>query len=105
MATAKAESWSLRPNRAEIGGKSSEEAKKALAELVRTSAEVVKEMENSGLPSPIRKHSRPDPKIDDPPAIQLQACDLLAWELRRGKLDGLKAKKTEALAPGTYSVS
>jgi hypothetical protein len=54
---------------------------------------LVKEMENSGLPSPSRKHSRPDPKIDDPPAIQLQACDLLAWELRRGKLDGLKAKK------------
>ena len=51
------------------------------------------EMEKRGLPSPVKKHSRPDPKIDDPPAIQLQACDLLAWELRREKLNELKAKQ------------
>ncbi len=48
---------------------------------------LMKEMEASGLPLPIFKHSRPDPKVDDPPLIQLQACDLLAWEIRRGKFD------------------
>jgi hypothetical protein len=54
---------------------------------------LTREMEASGLPSPIRKHARPDPAVDDPPMIQLQACDLLAWEIRRGKQDA-RIKRT-----------
>ena len=50
------------------------------------------EMEAASLPSPIFKRSRPDLKnprmdIDDPPAIQLQACDLVAYEIGRGDID------------------
>jgi hypothetical protein len=59
---------------------------------------LVKEMAASGLPSPIRKHARPDPKINDVPAYQLQACDLLAWEIRRGKQDArIKGKLRKSL--------
>src|ERR1039458_4545730 len=67
---------------------------------------LVKEMEASGLPSPIRKHARPDPAIDDPPALELQACDLLAWEIRRGRQDSKSRKKLrgslQALAEVKY---
>jgi hypothetical protein len=47
------------------------------------------EMTSSGLPSPMFKRSRPDPILDkeDPCHVQLQACDLAAWELRRGESD------------------
>lgn len=45
----------------------------------------------SRLPTPSFKRPRPDPDaqrdIDDPPVIQLQACDLIAWEIRRGEKD------------------
>jgi hypothetical protein len=47
------------------------------------------EMISSGLPAPAFKRSRPDPLLDkdDPYRVQLQACDLSAWELRRGESD------------------
>jgi hypothetical protein len=50
---------------------------------------LIDEMEGSGLPSPVFKRSRPDPELDkdDPYHVQLQACDLAAWELRRGESD------------------
>ena len=50
---------------------------------------LIKIMERAGLPNPIFKRPRPDPQLDknDPPAIQLQACDLVAWEVRRGDHD------------------
>jgi len=49
-------------------------------------------MLRSELPSPSFKRPRPDPEHphldrDDPPMIQLQAADLLAWEIRRWKTD------------------
>jgi len=55
-------------------------------------------MIQSALPAPIFKRSRPDlnnPKLDedDPPAIQLQAADLLSWEIRRWKNDYVNKKK------------
>jgi hypothetical protein len=57
---------------------------------------LAKEMEASGLPTPIFKRSRPEANLDkdDPPMVQLQACDLAAWELRRGKSDQLLGKET-----------
>jgi hypothetical protein len=50
---------------------------------------LMKEMEASKLPLPVFKRSRPDSELDkdDPYAIQLQVCDLAAWELRRGEQD------------------
>jgi hypothetical protein len=53
------------------------------------------EMIASGLPVPVFKRGRPDPEKDkdDPYHVQLQACDFLAWELRRGESD-LKGGKT-----------
>jgi len=57
---------------------------------------LMKAMEDSGLPSPVFKHARPDPKIDDAPSLQLQACDLLAWEIRRGKQDSRVHKPLRA---------
>jgi|SRR5271157_5631645 len=47
------------------------------------------EMLSSGLPEPLFKRSRPDPALDkdDLFHVQLQACDLSAWELRRGESD------------------
>ncbi|HET9406042.1 MAG TPA: hypothetical protein VFO39_02280 [Candidatus Sulfotelmatobacter sp.] len=58
---------------------------------------LIKEMEASKLPSPVFKRSRPDPELDqdDPYAVQLQACDLAAWEIRRGDQDFTSGK-----APG-----
>jgi hypothetical protein len=49
-------------------------------------------MERCELPSPIFRRPRPskdNPELDriDPPMIQLQAADLLAWEIRRWKID------------------
>ncbi len=57
------------------------------------------EMEASELPSPAFKRSRPDPKldIDDPYHVQLQACDLAAWELQRGVKDAEAGKKDGGL--------
>lgn len=54
------------------------------------------EMIGSGLPAPSFKRGRPDPDLDkdDPYHVQLQACDLLAWELRRGENDWDKGFKT-----------
>jgi len=54
------------------------------------------EMDKSGFPSPIFKKGRPkgdSSDIEDPPAIQLQACDFAAWELRRGGRDQSIGKK------------
>jgi hypothetical protein len=50
---------------------------------------LTKEMISSGLAAPEFKRGRPDPVLDkdDPYCIQLQACDLSAWELRRGESD------------------
>jgi len=49
---------------------------------------LVEEMMASGLSAPSFKRPRPDPKNpSEPPAIQLQACDLIAWEIRRGNID------------------
>jgi hypothetical protein len=48
------------------------------------------EMERGGFPSPIFKKGRPkgdSSDIEDPPAIQLQASDFAAWELRRAGYD------------------
>jgi hypothetical protein len=61
-------------------------------------------MIQTDLPSPVFKRPRPDPAkdIDDPPAIQLQASDLVAWEVRRGRKDweskGELRKSAESLA-------
>jgi hypothetical protein len=48
-----------------------------------------KEMRNCGFAQPTQRKSRPSGKddIDNPPAVPLQACDFLAWELRRGAKD------------------
>jgi len=50
---------------------------------------LVEEMKGSGLPTPLFKRSRPNPELDKNDAyhVQLQACDLAAWELRRGESD------------------
>lgn len=50
------------------------------------------EMELCGYPAPVFKRSRPDPNNpqldkEDPFHVQLQACDLAAWEVRRGEMD------------------
>lgn len=49
------------------------------------------EMEASKLPLPSFKRSRPSndsrEEKDDPHHVHLQACDLAAWELRRGGMD------------------
>jgi hypothetical protein len=60
---------------------------------------LIKEMESSGLPSPVFKRSRPDPKLDkdDPFHVQLQACDFAAWELRRGESDRESGKPPQKL--------
>jgi hypothetical protein len=57
-------------------------------------------LDKAGLPAPVFKRPRPDSKKDkdDPPAIQLQACDLVAWEVRRGDHDfKLKGKLRKSL--------
>ncbi len=42
------------------------------------------EMERCGLPTPIFRLGKPSKKYPDiPPTVQLQACDFVAWELRR----------------------
>src|SRR5215470_17002061 len=50
---------------------------------------LMKEMEASGLPSPVFTRSKPNPDRDkdDPFHVQLQASDFSAWELRRGDKD------------------
>jgi len=50
---------------------------------------LIAEMIGSKLPAPVFKRSRPDSELDkdDPYHVQLQACDLAAWELRRGESD------------------
>ncbi len=50
---------------------------------------LIESMECIKLPSPIFKRPRPNPELDkdDPPCLQLQACDLIAWEIRRGEID------------------
>jgi hypothetical protein len=60
---------------------------------------LVNEMISSGLPAPSFKRSRPDPMLDldDPYHVQLQACDLAAWELRRGESDLEEGKLPEKL--------
>jgi hypothetical protein len=60
---------------------------------------LTKEMLSSGLPAPLFKRSRPDPILDkdDPYQVQLQACDLAAWELRRGESDLEGGKITQEL--------
>jgi hypothetical protein len=63
---------------------------------------LMKEMEACGYPSPVFKRSRPDPKhaeLDkqDPFHVQLQACDLAAWEVRRGELDIDSGKRGKEL--------
>lgn len=60
---------------------------------------LVKEMISSGLPAPSFKRSRPDPDKDkdDPYHVQLQACDFVAWELRRGESDTEAGKLPEEL--------
>jgi hypothetical protein len=71
---------------------------------------LMKEMEASGLPPPVFKRSRPYPKhpeLDksDPPRVQLQACDLSAWELRRGDEDIVKGKKGIELRKSLHALS
>jgi hypothetical protein len=60
---------------------------------------LTEEMKSSGLPTPVFKRSRPDPELDkdDPYHVQLQACDLAAWELRRGESDLEEGKLPEEL--------
>jgi hypothetical protein len=60
---------------------------------------LTEEMISSGLPAPVFKHSRPDPELDkdDPYHVQLQACDLAAWELRRGESDLEEGKLPQEL--------
>ena len=57
------------------------------------------EMRASRLPAPVFKRSCPDPELDkdDPCHVQLQACDLLAWELRRGEADKEQGKENHEL--------
>ena len=54
-------------------------------------------MQKSELPQPIFKRPRlaenKQLNIDDPPALPLQAADLLAWELRRGVKDTANKKR------------
>jgi hypothetical protein len=61
-----------------------------------------KEMVTCGYPAPVFKRSRPDlkhPEIDkeDPFHVQLQACDLAAWEVRRGENDYVSGVPTNEL--------
>jgi hypothetical protein len=60
---------------------------------------LVEEMKGSNLPTPVFKRSRPDPELDkdDPYHVQLQACDLAAWELRRGESDWEEGKTGQEL--------
>jgi hypothetical protein len=71
---------------------------------------LMKEMERSLLPSPIFKRSRTDPKnsqldIDDPPIIQLQACDLLAWEIMRGEHDARRGVSSSKFRKSVLALS
>jgi hypothetical protein len=70
---------------------------------------LMKEMEASGLPSPQFRRSRPDknPQVDkdDPFLVQLQACDLSAWELRRGQKDTAKGKRGAELRKSLRSLA
>jgi hypothetical protein len=54
-------------------------------------------MEKSELPRPVFKRPRfsknEQLNVDDPPAISLQAADLLAWEVRRGVKDTANQKR------------
>jgi len=55
-------------------------------------------MEKCNLPAPVFKRSRrdqnhPEKDLDDPPMIQLQAADLLAWEIRRWESDYKNGKQ------------
>ena len=55
---------------------------------------MINETVASGLSAPIFRRPRPNPDNpqldkDDTPVIQLQACDLVAWEVRRGQIDYL----------------
>ena len=59
-------------------------------------------MVTCGYPAPVFKRSRPDlkhPEIDkeDPFHVQLQACDLAAWEVRRGENDYVSGVPTNEL--------
>jgi hypothetical protein len=52
---------------------------------------LMREMEEVPLPSPVFRRSRPNLKIpkiniDDPPMIQLQACDLVVYEIAKGDI-------------------
>ena len=60
---------------------------------------LTEEMKASGLPTPMFKRSRPDFELDksDPHHVQLQACDLAAWELRRGESDLEEGKLPQQL--------
>jgi hypothetical protein len=60
---------------------------------------LTEEMKSSGLPAPVFKHSRPDPELDkdDPYHVELQACDLAAWELRGGESDLEEGKLPQEL--------
>jgi hypothetical protein len=60
---------------------------------------LTEEMKASGLPTPVFKRSRPDAELDkdDPYHVQLQACDLAAWELRRGESDLEEGKVPQEL--------
>jgi hypothetical protein len=57
------------------------------------------EMKSSRLPAPVFKRGCPDEELDkdDPYHVQLQACDLLAWELRRGESDKEAGKENDQL--------
>jgi hypothetical protein len=71
---------------------------------------LMKEMERSDLPSPIFKRSRPDPKnkqldTDDPPVVQLQACDLLAWELMRRQQDARRGAQRHTFRKSVLALS
>jgi hypothetical protein len=58
---------------------------------------LMNEMQASKLPLPLFKRSRPNPELDmnDPYAVQLQASDFAAWELRRGEKDFVAGKRGE----------
>jgi hypothetical protein len=68
---------------------------------------LMKEMELSGLPTPVFKRPRPDPAKDkdDPPAIQLQACDLAAWEAQRAVCDIRGGKRGGQLRKALHAVT
>jgi hypothetical protein len=68
---------------------------------------LTKEMISSGLPAPVFKRSRPDPILDkgDPYHVQLQACDLSAWELRRGESDFESGKSASKLRKSFLALS